>query len=76
MANTSKEKNIDLTKVQALFFSLMILIGLSNVLVVYVGGNQYIKGDIEFGTIVEFLFKHVNLASSHCRLGFFDGATG
>lgn len=61
LANTSKEKNIDLTKVQALFFPLMILlIGLSNVLVVYVGGNQYIKGDIEFGTIVEFLI-YVNM---------------
>ncbi len=61
LANTSKEKNIDLTKVQALFFPLMILlIGLSNVLVLYVGGNQYIKGDIEFGTIVEFLI-YVNM---------------
>ena len=61
LANTSKEKNIDLTKVQALFFPLMILlIGLSNVLVIYVGGNQYIKGDIEFGTIVEFLI-YVNM---------------
>lgn len=61
LANTSKEKNIDLTKVQALFFPLMLLlIGLSNVLVVYIGGKQYIDGLIDFGTIVEFLI-YVNM---------------
>jgi len=61
LANTSKEKNIDLTKVQALFFPLMILlIGLSNVLVVFIGGSQYIDGLIKFGTIVEFLI-YVNM---------------
>ncbi len=61
LANTSKEKNIDLTKVQALFFPLMLLlIGLSNVLVVYIGGKQYIEGLIDFGTIVEFLI-YVNM---------------
>ncbi|MCH9660899.1 MAG: ABC transporter ATP-binding protein/permease [Bacteroidetes bacterium] len=61
LSNTSKEKNINLTKVQALFFPLMILlIGASNLLVVYVGGNQYIEGTIEFGTIVEFLI-YVNM---------------
>ncbi|GAB5400394.1 MAG: ABC transporter ATP-binding protein [Aureisphaera sp.] len=61
LANASKDKNIDLTKVQALFFPLMILlIGASNLLVVYVGGNQFIEGKIEFGTIVEFLI-YVNM---------------
>ncbi len=61
LSNTSKDKNIDLTKVQALFFPLMVLlIGLSNILVVYVGGKQYINGDIDFGTIVEFLI-YVNM---------------
>ncbi|MEM7186169.1 MAG: ABC transporter ATP-binding protein [Bacteroidota bacterium] len=61
LANASKDKNIDLTKVQALFFPLMVLlIGISNILVVYVGGQQYIDGKIEFGIIVEFLF-YVNM---------------
>ena len=61
LANASKDKNIDLTKVQALFFPLMVLlIGASNLLVVYVGGNQYIEGIIDFGTIVEFLI-YVNM---------------
>ena len=46
----------------ALFFPLMILlIGLSNILVIYIGGNQFISGQIkELGTIVEFLI-YVNM---------------
>lgn len=61
LSDASKDKNIDLTKVQALFFPLMVLlIGVSNLLVVYVGGNQYINGQIGFGTIVEFLI-YVNM---------------
>ncbi len=57
LANDSKDKNLDLVKVQALFFPLMVLlIGISNLMVVYIGGNQYINGQIaELGTIVEFL---------------------
>ena len=57
LSNSSKEKNLDLVKVQAFFFPLMIgLIGASNLLVIYIGGNQYINGEIEqFGTLVEFI---------------------
>ncbi|GGD92262.1 ABC transporter ATP-binding protein [Planktosalinus lacus] len=57
LANESKDKNLDLVKVQALFFPLMVLlIGASNLVVIYVGGKQYISGEIaELGTIVEFL---------------------
>lgn len=57
LANTSKEKNISLYKAQALFFPLMILlIGVSNILVVYVGGMQYISGEIQnIGIIAEFI---------------------
>ncbi len=61
LSEGSKEKNIDLAKVQALFFPLMVLlIGASNLLVVYVGGQQFIDGTIDFGTIVEFLI-YVNM---------------
>ncbi len=62
LSETSKEKNIDLVKVQALFFPLMILlIGVSNLLVIYIGGNQFINGKIEdLGTVVEFLI-YVNM---------------
>ena len=62
LAIESKEKNIDLVKVQAFFFPLMaLLIGVSNLIVIYIGGIQYIDGEIEnLGTIVEFLL-YVNL---------------
>jgi ATP-binding cassette subfamily B protein len=62
LAEGSKDKNVDLAKVQALFFPLMILlIGLSNILVIYIGGTQFINGKIQhLGTIVEFLI-YVNM---------------
>lgn len=62
LAEGSKEKNIDLAKVQALFGPLMILlIGVSNILVIYIGGQRYMNGQIEeIGTLVEFLM-YVNM---------------
>lgn len=62
LSTTSKEKQLDLVKVQALFFPMMILlIGTSNLLVIYIGGMQYINGEIEsLGTIAEFIM-YVNL---------------
>lgn len=61
LADTSKEKNIDLYKVQALFFPLMILlIGISNIIVLYIGGKQYIDGEIGLGVVAEF-FLYVNI---------------
>ncbi len=58
----SKQKQIDLAKVQALFFPLMILlIGASNLLVIYIGGKQYINGDIDqIGIIAKFII-YVNM---------------
>ena len=62
LATESKEKQINLAKVQAWFFPMMILlIGTSNLLVIYVGGMQYINGQIEsLGTIAEFII-YVNM---------------
>ena len=61
LANASKEKNIDFYKAQALFFPLMILlIGLSNILVIYIGGLRYIEGTITLGVIAEFIM-YVNM---------------
>ncbi|SDW76912.1 ATP-binding cassette, subfamily B [Lutibacter oricola] len=61
LTNTTKEKNIDLFKAQALFFPLMILlIGISNVMVVYIGGLRYIEGSISLGVIAEFIM-YVNM---------------
>lgn len=56
VAEDNKQKNINLFKVQAFFFPLMILlIGASNIIVLYVGGMQYIKGYITMGVIAEFI---------------------
>jgi ATP-binding cassette subfamily B protein len=61
IANESKEKNIDLQYANALFFPLMVLlIGISNIIVIYVGGNLYIEDKIQIGVVVEFLL-YVNI---------------
>ncbi len=62
LSEASKNKNLDLVKVQAFFIPLMIaLIGASNLLVIYVGGKEYINGTIpDLGVIVEFLM-YVNM---------------
>ncbi|GGW70509.1 ATP-binding cassette subfamily B protein [Winogradskyella epiphytica] len=58
----NRQKQINLTKVQAFFFPMMILlIGISNLIVVYIGGMQYMSGEIEqIGTIAEFII-YVNM---------------
>lgn len=62
LATISKQKNIDLYKAQALFFPLMILlIGFSNIIVIYIGGMQYINGEIKnIGYIAEFII-YINM---------------
>ncbi|WP_420573858.1 ABC transporter ATP-binding protein [Kordia sp.] len=61
MVVEGKKKNMDLVKVNAWFFPLMILlIGASNILVLYIGGKQFINGDIEFGVLAEFIM-YVNM---------------
>lgn len=61
LANENKQKNIDLYETQALFFPLMILlIGISNILVIYIGGVRYIEGSIQLGVIAEFIL-YVNM---------------
>ena len=62
LSNTQRSKRLDLTKIQAFFFPLMLLlIGTSNLIVIYIGGQQYIKGQIEdLGTIAEFII-YVNM---------------
>jgi ATP-binding cassette subfamily B protein len=62
LSEKCKKSQISLVKLQALFFPLMILlIGLSNLLVIYVGGIQYLEGKLEgIGTIAEFII-YVNM---------------
>jgi ATP-binding cassette subfamily B multidrug efflux pump len=61
LAAASKEKNMSLVKIQAWFFPLMILlIGISNIIVVYIGGIQYMNGEIELGVLAEFII-YINM---------------
>ena len=62
LSSENKLNQIKLAKVQALFFPLMILlIGLSNLIVIYVGGKQYLDGTISsIGIIAEFII-YVNM---------------
>ena len=62
LANSQRKKRLELSKIQALFFPLMLLlIGASNLLVIYIGGKQYMDGQIEnLGTIAEFII-YVNM---------------
>ena len=62
LAVKSKDKNLSLYKAQALFFPLMILlIGVSNILVIYIGGMRYISGEItNIGVIAEFII-YINM---------------
>ena len=62
LSEKNKNKQVNLIKTQALFFPLMILlIGISNLLVIYIGGKQYLDGKIEnIGIIAEFII-YVNM---------------
>jgi len=56
-----KNKMLDLVKINAFFFPLMILlIGLSTILTIYIGGKEAIAGNITTGNIAEFVI-YVNM---------------
>ncbi len=51
-----KTHSMELAKVQALFYPLMLLlVGLSNVITMYIGGIEVMKGNITSGNIAEFI---------------------
>jgi ATP-binding cassette subfamily B protein len=51
-----KTHSMALAKVQALFYPLMLLlVGLSNVITIYIGGIEVMKGNITSGNIAEFI---------------------
>lgn len=62
LSEESREKSMKLAKTNALFGPLMILlIGMSNLVVIYVGGMMYINGSIKsIGVIAEFIL-YVNM---------------
>jgi ATP-binding cassette, subfamily B, multidrug efflux pump len=56
-----RKQSLKLTKVQSLFFPLIMgLIGLSTILTVYAGSAEVIRGNLTFGNIAEFII-YVNL---------------
>jgi ATP-binding cassette subfamily B multidrug efflux pump len=56
-----KQKSLNLIQVNAFFFPLMVLlIGISTLLTVYIGGLQVVKGTITPGNIAEFVI-YVNM---------------
>lgn len=60
-ANAYLSKNEELYRINSLFFPLMILlIGLSTILTIYIGGQEAIKGNITTGNIAEFII-YVNM---------------
>ena len=60
-ANSYLSKNEELYRINSLFFPLMILlIGLSTILTIYIGGQEAIKGNITTGNIAEFII-YVNM---------------
>ena len=60
-AQDYKQKNLDLVRVNALFFPLMILlIGLSTLFTIYIGGLEAIAGHIQVGDIATFVI-YVNM---------------
>ena len=61
ISNQSRNKNMNLVKLQAWFFPLMLLlIGASNLIVIYIGGTQYMRNEIKIGVLAEFII-YVNM---------------
>ncbi len=60
-SDTYKDKSMELARIEAMFHPLMVLlIGLSTLIVIYVGGLQVSKGNITAGNIAEFVI-YVNM---------------
>lgn len=60
-ADLYKSRTLDLVKVDALFMPIIVmLVGLSTILTIYVGGLRVLSGDLELGHIFQFVF-YVNL---------------
>jgi ATP-binding cassette subfamily B protein len=53
--------SMKLVKTNAIFFPIMmLLIGLSTIFTIYIGGLEYIKGNVTLGNILEFVF-YINM---------------
>ena len=60
-AEDFKNKSLGLTKVDSFFYPIiLLLIGLSNILIIYIGGKEIINGNLTPGNIAEFIL-YVNM---------------
>lgn len=60
-AEVFKTKSLGLTKVDSFFYPvILLLIGLSNILIIYIGGQEIINGQLTPGNITEFIL-YVNM---------------
>ena len=61
ISHETQTRHVDLARFQAWFLPMMVLlIGMSNILVIYICGNQFISGKIELGILAEFII-YVNM---------------
>ena len=59
--NDYQNKALDLAKTEAYFFTIILfVIGLLNVVILYIGGQKYIAGELSVGKIADF-FMYVNI---------------
>jgi len=60
-SNNYRTKSLRLVKVDSFFFPLILLLtGLSTILIIFIGGNEVIKGEITYGVIAEFIM-YINM---------------
>lgn len=70
-SNAYKKDSMSLVKVSALFYpTMLLLIGLSTILTIYVGGIQVINGSITAGNIAEFIIYINQLTFPVTMLGW------
>lgn len=60
-SNAYKARKLDLVKTEALFMPIIVLlVGFSTILTIYIGGQRVMEGELEVGHIFQFVF-YVNL---------------
>jgi len=70
-SNDYKKDSMNLVKVSALFYpTMLLLIGLSTILTIYIGGIQVINGSITAGNIAEFIIYINQLTFPVTMLGW------
>jgi ATP-binding cassette subfamily B multidrug efflux pump len=71
-----KTHSMELVRVQAMFYPLMLLlIGLSSVITIYIGGTEVMKGNITAGNIAEFIVYFSQLTFPVIALGWVTSLT-